>query len=80
MINNSGYHIQSKDASSLADNMITAEKMLPLNNEMVRFDLTSKQPLHHGSGGKNKGSDCKHGRSAQRKRNDHGQQNQKRLN
>ena len=56
-ISNSGYHIQSKDVSLLADDMITAEKMLYLNNEMVCFDITSKQPIYYKHGGNNNRND-----------------------
>ena len=53
MINNSGYRIQPNDISLLTTNMITAEKLLYPNNEMIRFDVTSKQPLFHRPSGRN---------------------------
>ena len=82
-INNSGYRIQANDISLLTANMITAEKLLYPNNEMIRFDITSKQPLFHRPSGKtgiNNHNGRGHGKSNRHKRTTRGQQTKNRVN
>ena len=77
LINNSGYRIQSKDILMLTSNMITAEKLLYPNNEMIRYDVTTKQPIFGNRHGNN---DRNRRRSGRGKGNNRGQQNKGRLN
>ena len=46
LINSSCYRIKEEDICLLTNNMIMAEKLLYPNNEMIRFDVTTK-PLFH---------------------------------